>query len=134
MNVIILRRIDYSMIDSAKTYWIARGTVIQLWAGKPEYFTPYNYFRGNLQIILIDALPPQLQEMWRFALDGKYGDDAVCEVCPETWIPFVEVNCAVCKRNKDFFDRHPENICKNCGGKPFRLMTADDLPKKEEVK
>jgi len=84
------------------------------------------YFETHCIIALEGHCPPQLRKMWRKALKGKRGENAICECVWETWVPIIEVDCMTCDGN-GFLDK--DEGCWECDGlgQEFTIMTQEDL-------
>jgi len=114
--------------------WIVRThDGIRVCKGKPEWHSKYwdcviGINNPNM-LAPISLQDPEKKRMWRRALKGKRGKDAIVECCGETWRPIIEKHCWNCKgsgtieRPMDYAD------CLECNGtgKIKRTMDEDDL-------
>jgi len=76
-----------------------------------------------------DSVPPLLRKMWKEALKGKRGKNAIVECDWETWRPIIEVKCPTpyCKNGMtDWIEIVECRTCKGTG-KIKRPMETRDL-------
>jgi len=76
----------------------------------------------------VTDVPPQLQKMWKKALKGKRGKNAIIECVWETWRPIMILPCLHCNGIGAHHEAYGYS-CKTCDGtgKITRPMVEGDL-------